>query len=84
MKKSFLIIILAIIGVFLIPDAPHAASMLGVSTYAATKVVDAIMAGMSIWALLGIVAVSGGTMAVVWFGVKEMIKKVGRKVAISW
>lgn len=84
MKKSFLIIILAIIGIFLIPDAPHAASMLGVSTYAATKVVDAIMAGMSIWALLGIVAVSGGTMAVVWFGVKEMIKKVGRKVAISW
>ncbi|MCW6675841.1 uberolysin/carnocyclin family circular bacteriocin [Aerococcaceae bacterium NML160702] len=63
---------------------PNAASMLGVSTYAATKVVDAIMLGMSIWAIIGLVAVSGGAVAAVWWGVKELVKRVGRRAAIAW
>lgn len=76
--KKMVIILLGCIIVSVV-GAPYAASMLGVSTYAATKVVDAIMAGMSIWAVAGIVAVSGGAMGVVWYGVKSLIKRVGRR-----
>lgn len=69
---------------FTIIGFPKAASMLGVSSYAATKAVDAIMMGLSIWSVLGIVAVSGGTMAVVWYGVRSLIKRAGRRAAIAW
>ncbi|MBS4750910.1 circular bacteriocin, circularin A/uberolysin family [Granulicatella sp. zg-ZJ] len=83
MKKTLFSVIMLILGIFFVVT-PDAASMLGVNTYAAMKIVDAIMAGMSIWSIIGLVAVSGGALAVVWFGVKELIQRVGKKAAIAW
>ena len=63
---------------------PLASSMLGVSTYAATKIVDAIMAGMSVWTILALIATSGGTAGIAVGTIKIMIKRLGRKTAIAW
>lgn len=83
MKKVLFSIVMLTLGVVFVVT-PDAASMLGVNTLAAAKMVDAIMAGMSIWSVFGLFAVSGGALAVVWFGVKELIKRVGKKAAIAW
>lgn len=83
MKKLFVMLML-LFSAGMIGGLPQAASMLGVSSYAATKVVDAIMAGLSVWSIIALVATSAGSMAVVMATVKVLIKKVGRKAAIAW
>lgn len=83
MKKMKLLALASLtLGVF--AGTPLAAGMLGVSTYAATNIVNAIMAGMSIWSIIGLFAVSGGAMAVVFAGVKRLISTIGKKAAVAW
>jgi|GEM_PF-2798972 len=63
---------------------PNAAAMLGVSATAAGKVIDAIMIGMSIWAILGLVLVSGGALAAVIASARALIVRIGKKATIAW
>lgn len=83
MKKTLFLASILLVSLIYV-GVPNAASMLGVNTYAATKVVDAIMAGMSLWSIIGLIAVSGGTLAFAWYGIKTAIYKFGRRTAIAW
>lgn len=82
--KKILIATAAFVVALLAFGMPHAASMLGVSSYAATKVVDAILMGLSVWSILALVAVSGGALAVVMASIKTLVVRVGKKAAIAW
>lgn len=68
----------------LTPAMPQVSAMLGVSSYAAKRIVDAIMAGASVWTLVSLLIVSGGSLAVAWALVKQFIKRFGAKAAIAW
>jgi len=63
---------------------PHAVGMLGVSVYAATKLVDAVMMGASIYTIIGLIVISGGAAGVAIGGIRYMIGRFGRRVAINW
>lgn len=63
---------------------PELAGMLGVSTYAAKSIVDAILKGASLWTIISLILCSGGSMAVAFALIKSFIKRFGSKAAISW
>lgn len=83
MKKTVFLASILLVSLIYV-GVPNAAAMLGVNVKAAGAVVDAIMAGMSIWSIIGLVAVSGGTLAVAWYAIKEAANRFGRKVALGW
>lgn len=83
MKKTLFLASILLVSLIYV-GVPNAAGMLGVNVNAAAKVVDAIMAGMSIWSIIGLVAVSGGTLAIAWYGIKEAINRFGRRTAVVW
>lgn len=82
MKKIFGIVSVLICLIAI--SMPNLVALLGVSTYAAKKIVDAIMAAMSIWSIIGLLAVSGGSAAVAFLIAKSAIKKFGRKIAATY
>lgn len=63
---------------------PNLTGMLGLSTYTARRVVDAIMAGAAIWTILSLLLISAGSVAIALATVKFFVKRVGRHAAISW
>lgn len=70
-----------ITGLFQIPQV---ASMLGVSTYAAQKIVDAIFIGASIWKIVSLIVACGATFAFGMLMVKKLTKALGRAAAVAW
>ena len=66
------------------PTFPQVAGMLGVSTYAAKRIVDAIMAGASVWTIITLIAVSGGSAALAWGAIKAFVKRFGAATATAW
>lgn len=83
MKKTVFLASILLVSLIYV-GVPNVVGMLGVNVKAAGAVVDAIMAGMSIWSIIGLVAVSGGTLAVAWYAVKEAVNRFGRKAGIAW
>jgi len=79
-KAVFIVVVMSIVVI----DVPQAASMLGVSTYAAGKVVDAIVMGSSVVTIIALILASGGSAGIAIAGIKYMIKTFGRKTAIAW
>ncbi|MFV0380838.1 MAG: hypothetical protein ACK5KR_01180 [Breznakia sp.] len=59
MTRASKFVFVALLGAIIIGGLPNAASMLGVSTYATTRIVDSIMVGMSIWSVLGLLSSKG-------------------------
>lgn len=85
MKKTIFIKIISVLSIcVLFMGLPNAAGMLGVSTHAASKIVDAIFAGMSIWTIAGLIIASGGAAGVAMLIVKKGVQTLGRKAAITW
>lgn len=65
-------------------SVPNLAGMLGVSHYAARKVVDAIFLGLSFWTILGLIVAGGGVMAIGLGLMKSVVKRLGKKAATVW
>lgn len=63
---------------------PNVVAMLGVGSYAATKVVDAIFLGLSTVQIIGIIATGGGSIVLGLALLKTLTKKLGKKAAISF
>lgn len=82
MKKF--IFFASVLTLAFVPSLPQVAGMLGVSTYAAKKIVDAIMTGASIWTVVSLLIVSGGSAAVAWAAAKAFIKRFGASTAVAW
>lgn len=62
-------------------------AQLGVSTAAATKIINIINTGstiLSIISILGVVVGAGAVSYAFVVAAKAMIKKVGKKLAITW
>lgn len=71
-------------GIVLVSGMPYLAGMLGVSNYAAKRIVDAIVAGAGIWTIIALVIASGGSAAIAFTLAKTMIKRLGTKLATTW
>lgn len=73
---------------FLVGNAnAHLVSTLGVSSYAAKKIINIISTASTIWSIIGIVGAiigSGGIGVGVLFTAKALIKKYGKKYAAAW
>lgn len=87
MKKKLLLVlpILGIVGLFV--GAPMLTANLGISSYAAKKVIDIINTGSAVATIISIVAavVGGGLItAGIVATAKSLIKKYGVKYAASW
>lgn len=85
MKKIFLLLTV-FTGAFLFV-APDLTSTLGISAYAAKKVIDIISAASSVAAVVGIIAavVGGGGIGVaVLSTAKALVKKYGKAYAAAW
>lgn len=81
--KKFMFLV-AIVSLSVSPAFPQVAGMLGVSTYAAKRIVDAIMAGASVWTIITLIAVSGGSAALAWTAIKAFVKRFGAATATAW
>jgi len=84
MRKIVKMMFAFVIVSFVAGTMPNVVGMLGVSNYAATRVVDAILAGASAWTILSLIAAGGGALAIGLGLFKEIVKRVGRNVAIGW
>lgn len=73
MKIIFWILILIILF-FMVQEIPSAASMLGVSVYSATKIVDAIFLGLSAYTILALIAAGGGFAAIALGTLRYMVR----------
>ncbi|MGI6155814.1 MAG: uberolysin/carnocyclin family circular bacteriocin [Enterococcus lemanii] len=87
MKKNLLLVlpILGIVGLFV--GAPMLTANLGISSYAAKKVIDIINTGSAVTTIIALVAavVGGGLItAGVVATAKSLIKKYGAKYAAAW
>ncbi len=62
-------------------------SMLGISGYAAKKIIDIIAAAGTIWSIVGIVTAVAGTGGVgvgILFTARALVKKFGKRYAAMW
>ncbi|MFV0498557.1 MAG: circular bacteriocin, circularin A/uberolysin family [Bacilli bacterium] len=84
MRKIFIIPIFALLFVIAVYGFPFVSSMLGVSTYAAKKIVDAIFIGAGFWTIVGLIAAGGGVAAIGMGFLRYMTKRLGRKATIAW
>ncbi|MER2226932.1 MAG: uberolysin/carnocyclin family circular bacteriocin [Carnobacterium sp.] len=85
MKKLFVLATVFTAGFFFV--SPDLTSTLGLSTYAAKKVIDIISAASSVAAVVGIIAavVGGGGIGVgILATAKALVKKYGKKYAAAW
>lgn len=87
MKKNLLLVlpILGIVGLFV--GAPMLTANIGISSYAAKKVIDIINTGSAVTTIIALVAavVGGGLItAGVVATAKSLIKKYGAKYAAAW
>lgn len=80
--KKFICVILSFSFVLLL--LPSATGMLGVSSYAATKIVDAVYHGLGVWMIIGLIITGGGFMAIAIASFRRLVKKFGRRVAIAF
>ena len=82
MKKF--IIILGGLAYLSTTSLPQLIGMLGLSNYTARRVVDAIMTGTSIWAIVSLIFISAGSVAIALGTVKYFVKRLGKRAAVSW
>lgn len=81
--KKFMLLTTSFALIF-VTSLPQVAGMLGVSTYAAKRIVDAVMAGASVWTIISLMAISGGSAALAWTAVRAFIKRFGAATATAW
>lgn len=85
-KKSLLTIAM-LVGLCAVFCTTGVVAQLGVSTAAATKIINIIDTGstiLSIISILGVVVGAGAVSYAFVVAAKAMIKKVGKKLAITW
>lgn len=70
-------------NLFIIP-LPNVMAMLGVGVYAAQRIVDAIFVGAALWQILAIAVTCGASIGLGLAMLKTLVKRVGKKAAISW
>ncbi|MFZ7119568.1 MAG: uberolysin/carnocyclin family circular bacteriocin [Eubacteriaceae bacterium] len=77
-------VLLTALVIICIGCMPNVDSMLGVSAYAARKIVDAIFAGMVIATIIGLIIAGGGVAVIGMALLKYMVKRLGRVAAVGW
>ncbi len=70
-------------NLFLLP-LPNVMAMLGVGTYAAQRIVDALFIGAATWQIIGLIVTCGTSISFGLLMLKQLTKKVGKKAAITW
>ncbi|MDE7056227.1 MAG: uberolysin/carnocyclin family circular bacteriocin [Lactobacillus sp.] len=90
-KKRVAVIFLntvLLVGIFyfssLMLDFSHLAVQFGISTTAAEKVINIASGAGSIWAIIAVVGGSAGWGAALLAAAKVLIKRYGKKAAVSW
>lgn len=63
---------------------PNVVSMLGVGTYAAKKIVDAIFMGSALWQLALLMVACGASISLGLLIIKKLVQIIGRTAAINW
>jgi len=63
---------------------PEITAYMGIPTYAAQKVVDAIFYGASAWTIISLIIMSGGFMAIGYYTLRKLVIDRGKAVAIAW
>lgn len=80
--------LLLVVGAMSLPVVtPMIISTLGISSYAAKKVIDILAAAGTVWSVVGIIGavVGGGGIGVaILESAKWMIKRYGKQAAIAW
>jgi len=91
-KKNLLMTVILVIGITMVAFgavmvAPNLISTLGISSYAATKIIDIVATAGSVYSIIGIVAAVIGSAG---FGVallvtaRSLIKTYGKQFAKAW
>ncbi|EGO2662342.1 circular bacteriocin, circularin A/uberolysin family [Enterococcus faecalis] len=86
-KKMYMGVAFVLVAFAISLTQPHLTSTLGISAYAAKKVIDIISAASSVAAVVGIIAavVGGGGIGVaVLATAKALVKKYGKAYAAAW
>lgn len=90
-KKRVTVIFLGtvlVVGLFyfgsLMLDFSHLAVQFGISTTAAEKIINIASGAGSIWAIIAVVGGSAGWGAALLAAAKVLIKRYGKKAAVSW
>jgi len=91
-KKNLLMTVILVIGIIMVAfgavmATPNLTSNLGISTYAATKVIDILSAAGTVSAIIGIVVavIGGGAIGVaILESAKALAKRYGKKYAVAW
>lgn len=90
-KKRVAVIFLStvlLVGIFyfssLMLDFSHLAVQFGISTTAAEKIINIASGAGSIWAVIAVVGGSAGWGAALLAAAKVLIKRYGKKAAVSW
>ena len=90
-KKRVTVIFLStalLIGLFYFSswmlDFSHLAVQFGISTTAAEKIINIASGAGSIWAIIAVVGGSAGWGAALLAAAKVLIKRYGKKAAVSW
>ncbi|WP_304652744.1 uberolysin/carnocyclin family circular bacteriocin [uncultured Ligilactobacillus sp.] len=77
-----------VVGLFyfgsLMLDFSHLAVQFGISTTAAEKIINIASGAGSIWAIIAVVGGSAGWGAALLAAAKVLIKRYGKKAAVSW
>lgn len=87
MKKMTLTVVASILVLFVLFGVSGLTAQLGVSTVAATRIINIIDTGSSILTIISVIGVVVGAGALSYgfvVAAKAMIKKVGKKLAIAW
>ncbi|HDL6578102.1 TPA: uberolysin/carnocyclin family circular bacteriocin, partial [Enterococcus faecalis] len=85
-KKMYMGVVFVMVVCVINLTQPHLTSTLGISTYAAKKVIDIISAAGSVWSVVGIVAAvvgGGGIGAAILVTAKSFVKRYGKAFATA-